>query len=292
MQQHTVARSRYSVAGVLVAGLLAASAASAQVASIDGSPHDLVDGTGQSVTTTSTLPAGTGICVFCHTPHGADTSASVPLWNKSLPDPASYTQYSSLGTVSLDADELDVGSVSLACLSCHDGTQAMDSVINVPGSGLAGDGTNTPSPSDLGDSVTMSGTPVPNLSTDLQDDHPISIQYAGGGCGSSNVACVQGDLEDSDFTAPSNATLNSQTVWWVDMGTPTAAGATVGTSGSRDKHDMLLYTRDNSGNGGDAAEPFVECGSCHDPHSASTQPVNFLRVDNDNSQLCLGCHVK
>ena len=24
------------------------------------------------------------ICVFCHTPHGADTSAPAPLWNKRL----------------------------------------------------------------------------------------------------------------------------------------------------------------------------------------------------------------
>ena len=30
---------------------------------------------------------------------------------------------------------LSVGSVSLACLSCHDGAQAMDNLINAPGSG-------------------------------------------------------------------------------------------------------------------------------------------------------------
>ena len=34
----------------------------------------------------------------------------------------------------------------------------------------------------------------------------------------------------------------------------------------------------------------VECVSCHDPHA----PENgrFLRVTNDNSELCLSCHIK
>lgn len=34
----------------------------------------------------------------------------------------------------------------------------------------------------------------------------------------------------------------------------------------------------------------VECGSCHDPHEASNG--RFLRVDNQGSKLCLGCHDK
>ena len=42
------------------------------------------------------------VCVYCHTPHGADTSAVVPLWNRTLPSPASFTTYDSLGTSTLD----------------------------------------------------------------------------------------------------------------------------------------------------------------------------------------------
>ena len=52
----------------------------------------------------------------------------------------------------------------------------MDNVINAPGS----DGyvaTGNP----IGTLGKMTGTPVPMLGTDLRDDHPISIQYGGGG---------------------------------------------------------------------------------------------------------------
>lgn len=76
------------------------------------------------------------ICVFCHTPHGSDTSAAVPLWNKNLPAGNSYTVYNSVSssaTSTIDGTiAANVGSVSLACLSCHDGTQAMDNALNRP----------------------------------------------------------------------------------------------------------------------------------------------------------------
>ena len=88
--------------------LLASIAANAQIV---GSAHDL------SPDTTGTDQ----VCVFCHTPHGAATGASaagVPLWNKTLPNPATYTRYSTLNTATLDGAETEVGSVSLACLSC------------------------------------------------------------------------------------------------------------------------------------------------------------------------------
>jgi predicted CXXCH cytochrome family protein len=49
---------------------------------------------------------------------------------------------------------------------------------------------------------------------------------------------------------------------------------------------MILYTRDNAG----SDQPFVECASCHDPHT-DAQPT-FLRIANVNSEVCLACHVK
>ena len=65
-------------------------------------------------------------CGICHTPHGADTAAPVPLWNKVLnSNPGNYTRYSTLATPTFDSLEAPVGSVSLACLSCHDGTVAL-----------------------------------------------------------------------------------------------------------------------------------------------------------------------
>jgi hypothetical protein len=37
------------------------------------------------------------ICVFCHTPHGGDSSAAVPIWNRHL-IPSGFETYDQLGT--------------------------------------------------------------------------------------------------------------------------------------------------------------------------------------------------
>ena len=222
------------------------------------------------------------ICVFCHTPHGADTSAAVPLWNRTLPAPSSFTTYDSLGTSSLDGKTAPVGSVSIACLSCHDGVTSMSAVINAPGSGTTGDAAwtaGTWSGANQTGGVLAAGI-ITNLGKDLKNDHPIGIQYGGGGL---TVTAPTGALKDADFKMPSNSDINGTKVWWVD----TEATA----NGTRQKSDMLLYTRAATAGytGQTEAEPFVECASCHDPHTTNQ---TFLRVSNANSAVCLACHVK
>lgn len=233
------------------------------------------------------------ICVFCHTPHAADTTAPVPLWNKRLTTGATYTTYATLNSSSIDGEILPVGSISLACLSCHDGTQAMDNIINAPGSGgydVTGGGTNglgftwSGTRVDADGKMTNTATSLSMLGNDLSNDHPIGIKYCGGGPTSANptAPCV-----DPDFVAPSSGTVNGNQVFWVD---------TTGGTTSRNKTDMQLYTRlFATGNG-----PSVECGSCHDPHVENgqtntglpTSGQTFLRVSNTNSAVCLACHVK
>jgi predicted CXXCH cytochrome family protein len=262
--------SFFAAAGLLLAGI----SAQAQVV---GSQHDLTTGGNAQGSTGNTDE----VCVFCHTPHGGDVNAPVPLWNKVLGAPGAYTRYSTLATPTFDSAEAPVGSVSLACLSCHDGTQAMDVVLNSPGSGGYNPAGSEIDPIAIG---VMAGTPVPSLGTDLTNDHPISMQYGGGGAtvGDGDGTFV-GTLGDPDFIAPEKATINLQPIWWVD--------SPVGTAGTREKTDMLLYTRADLG----VQEPFVECGSCHDPHNSSTQTptmVAFLRVPNTASQVCTSCHVK
>lgn len=237
--------------------------------------------------------ATTEICVFCHTPHGADTKAQAPLWNRQMNTSASYQTYSSLGTSTLDAKSAPVGSVSLACLSCHDGTQAMNVVINSPGSGTATDGTGvgigtgTGGTGKFGEFTAMSEVSgeMIYLSTDLRNDHPISIQYAG--------ASSFSTAKDIDFASASSSTVNGQTVWYIETG---ANGLTGANATGLDKTDLKLYTRGGSAtaqfNDGitGGAQPFVECASCHDPHVEAT---TFLRLgNNNNSRVCLTCHTK
>ena len=92
----------------------------------------------------------TRVCVFCHTPHGANTEVSAPLWNRALSG-ATYTPYTSS---SIDAQDIAAtpGGSSKLCLSCHDGTLAIGTVnvlggqqnVTIPMTGTAPDGSMPP----------------------------------------------------------------------------------------------------------------------------------------------------
>ena len=72
----TIAISSYAIAACM---LLAGGSA---IAAVANTPHNL--GSTSTAGQTNSYSGTAAICVFCHTPHGADTSASVPLWNKTL----------------------------------------------------------------------------------------------------------------------------------------------------------------------------------------------------------------
>ncbi len=296
-------RFRAASAGALAALLLAISGTAS--AGIADTKHNLGSGAGPAGRNQASNTAE--ICVFCHTPHGGSTDAPVPLWNKRLGvngAPAgggSYTTYDTLQTPSLDGTVAQVGSVSMACLSCHDGTQAMDNVINAPGSGgvvaNGGDGTNN---GNDGRGFTWSGTRVTaagvmqnadgfiaNLGTDLTNDHPIGIQYCGGGISASSLTAATA-CADKDFRNVNTQVINGNQIFWVETGT---------ADNAKTRTDLPLYQR----SGADAGlGPLVECASCHDPHVSTGQAgpngltagETFLRISNASSAVCTACHVK
>ena len=299
-QLRPLGRAAGGLLSVLTALLLTyGGTASAQTTGIAATKHNLGSGAGPAGRNQTSSTAE--ICVFCHTPHGADTAAPAPLWNKRLGAagvPAgggTYTTYDTLATPSLDGTVAAVGSISMACLSCHDGTQAMDNIINAPGSGgydATGGGNIglaynwTGSPRANADGVMQNGGGfIANLGTDLSNDHPIGIQYCGGGL-SGSATTVSGTCVDGDFRAPSTQVINANQVFWVDTG---GAG--------KQRTDLPLYTRSTGGLG-----PMVECASCHDPHVSSGQAgpattgqvagETFLRISNASSAVCTACHVK
>jgi hypothetical protein len=289
-----------SVATAVVMGVaLIAGSASAGIAN---TKHNLGS---SGPATNNNIVAETGeICVFCHTPHGGDTGAAVPLWNKVL-STATYQTYDQLGTSTLDGGITTIGSVSLACLTCHDGTQALDNILNAPGSGgydstgggVGGKLWTWSTGGDLGAALTVDTTgtflagQIVNLGTDLRDDHPVSVQYGGGGV---SATTPTGATVDADFVAPLQ--IGADDRWYVDNAT--MAGSLGSTLGSFDKWDFKLYTRLDAALA-NVNEPFVECGSCHDPHMETT---TFLRIDgtinpdgtesNSGSRVCLACHIK
>jgi len=259
---------------------------SVAAAGIADTPHNL-SSTG-AIVGQNKFDGTAQICVFCHTPHAADTTAAAPLWNKAIPLANTYTTYDALNTSSLDGEILAVGSVSAACLSCHDGTQAMDNMVNAPGSGSVALAGTWSGANQTGGKITGAFS---NLGADLRNDHPIGIEYCGGGLTGSG-ATASGTCADSDFVGVTAAggkvvstkIINTKQVFWVDT--------TVGTAGTREKTDLALYTRDFAGAAG---TPSVECASCHDPHVSKTDvvaDVNFMRVTTAGSAICLACHVK
>ena len=282
------------IGAAVIAAVFSGSAMAAS--GITNTKHNLTStGTGPNKQSTTDQ-----ICVFCHTPHGSDTSSPVPLWNKKLNvTGAVYTTYDQLNTSTLNGAVLSVGSVSLACLSCHDGTQAMDNIINAPGSGgfnATGGGATGIGMTWNSGSKTLAPGPIPMLGTDLRDDHPIGIEYCGGGL-TGTAAAVNGNCANGDFIAAASTTtsdgrsaqvktasINNNQVFWVDVDGVTGRG----------KGALQLYTRDFSSKGGSTAGPSVECGSCHDPHveSKGTDNIMFMRVTTSGSRICLSCHVK
>lgn len=254
-------------------------------AAIVDSKHDLGSATlsgGNKVAQTDET------CVFCHTPHAASTT-TLPLWNKQL-TAAPATVYSS---TTIDGTTNFTGSTSMACLSCHDGTQAMDNIVNASGSGVydaTGGGatglsyTWTSPASTANADGTLVATALANLSTNLGDDHPVAIQYGGGGI---TAAATTAPTNDPDFGQVgvvragqpllSTALVGGVQKWWFEDGV---------TAGMQ-SDEVRLYTRSITAG---VDEPFVECASCHDPHKGEN--ATFLRVANTSSAVCTACHSK
>jgi len=117
------------------------------------------------------------ICITCHTPHNANTTANTPLWNHVVTS-ATFTPYDN-PTLDADVSAGPSGSSKL-CLSCHDGTVALDNF------GGTTDGTNF-----------ISGNAL--LGSDLSNDHPVSFTY--------DAALVTADGALNDPTAAPIADL-------------------------------------------------------------------------------------
>ena len=278
------------------------------------------------------------VCVYCHTPHGASTVLDVPLWNRTTRT-TTYQTYNKLNdngqrsagwSFSVDPGAaMQPGAQSLSCLSCHDGQTAIDSIINMPGSGryLASQQT-TQNLAFLNswDNATSGAASAPGAmdtvghmgmnSKDKGFGNPPPVGYAvGNGTGSDGIGCLSchsGEGSGAAAGASHDMRLNyigtdlrndhpigvrfpAANGAGTDWKTPSAAGtisffeSTTGSVGL-DKTDIRLYQT--------GLEARVECASCHDPHGVPSAGVGsdflpmFLRVDNKGSSVCFSCHTK
>ena len=247
------------LAGIAVLAVAAPGYAQA-TAVIAGGPHDLSNGS--ALRNSNTVIDGQ-TCVFCHVSHGGVNS--IPLWNRGPVSGAGYQLYTST-TSSATATVTGVTTgVSGACMSCHDGSIAVDVLLNVNGTqrsagwvtftrattakatyGTSGAGVNN---------VMVSGPPT--LGADLRNDHPVAITY-----------------ETARTSTPGE---------FVTQTLLSGNRIVVGTTSP-----LPLFAP--PGSAGTTANATVECASCHNAHSNVLG--NFLRKANTGSAMCLTCHIK
>jgi hypothetical protein len=210
------------------------------------------------------------ICVFCHTPHGGTLDG--PLWNRGIPDSA-WQHYNS-ATLSTHLKGADASRapnpVSMLCLSCHDGSLAVNHVINEPNNregAILGPGNAT----DVFIQDMFGMTPASRIGGDaagdtaatgvFTDDHPFSFSYD--------------DVMNSPEYDAGNAKEN-----------------TLKSVGAAEILGVRFFAGPTGTNN-------VECSSCHDPHvnydelrGGNKAYAPFLITPNTGSALCLACHTK
>ena len=206
------------------------------------------------------------VCVFCHTPHNAETSSNgvaSPLWNHA-PSTVSLAPYAwalpANQAIPFNADPL-VGPSRL-CMGCHDGITAVDS------HGGAGSFSSGSHP------LTTAGYTISSLKT----IHPIGFLY------SDAMAARPGRLVDPSVT---NFLASSP------FGAASAGSKTYTRVGYNQGSVLIANT---------LYAGYVTCATCHDVHNTSNainQPdpntgiaVNdFVRAPEQGSALCLSCHL-
>ncbi|MBI5970856.1 MAG: hypothetical protein HY884_06850 [Deltaproteobacteria bacterium] len=166
-------------AALLIAALFFAAQGGHALAEVSATKHNLGSFSPYTVRTEggADMKGGTTeICIFCHTPHNSNPSQ--PMWNQTIPASV-YNPYASSTLVSTMTPNPPLGQPtgsSKLCLSCHDGTIAMGSLLNMPGAALTS-GVFTVT----GAGVTagkFASTSASYLGTELGDDHPISFSYS------------------------------------------------------------------------------------------------------------------
>ena len=226
----------------------------------------------------------TEICIFCHAMH--NTTPSTPLWNRSLPS-NSYQIYSST-TMKAVAGQ-PVGS-SLLCLSCHDGTIALGSVLN------------RASIITFATGLTMPVGPT-NLTTDLRNDHPISFVY------DANLATADPNVKNPS-TLPSKIKLENGLLQCMSCHSPHSSTFPALLVQSNQFSALCLSCHQDPNWAGSihntstktwngvAPNPWPytgyttvnqnACENCHNPHNAGSNARLLQTLTEEDN--CLNCH--
>ena len=143
------------------------------------------------------------ICVFCHHPHNSIKQNTngvgdySPLWNHTM-SAATFTTYDNgmIGKISDSSNTLNAvqggpGGVSLLCLSCHDGTVAINAYSLTDGK---------PNPG-ANDSALGAGTRATiGDGGDMSNHHPIGFNYADVAAADTEIARIEKPMTGGGVT--------------------------------------------------------------------------------------------
>ncbi len=236
---------------------LVTGAAAAQPASIVASPHNLSAGGPGPIRATMESE----VCIFCHAPHNA--SPARPLWNR-FDTRESYTIYMSRA---LDALPGQPTGASKLCLSCHDGTIAMGSVIS------------RESPIQITGGITTLPPGASHIGTDLRDDHPISFRF-------DSALTAKDHKLHSPASLPPELRLDANS----ELQCTTCHDAHNNSLGGflvrRNESSQLCVTCHTVGS--TTVSGHQQCAACHQPHSSPSGP--YLLKRQTITDTCVACH--
>lgn len=164
---------RKIVMAMAAIAVMGAATYAAAATGIKGSKHDLsfaAPGANQT----------DQVCVFCHTPH--NSVKPVPLWNRNndlATAAGTFKLYTSSQTFNMKPNPSRNGftadSISLFCMSCHDGSALGGTMVGAEPTGVANDALI---PNYGGAPTAASGiTGVMNFGSDLTKSHPVNFVY-------------------------------------------------------------------------------------------------------------------
>jgi predicted CXXCH cytochrome family protein len=218
-------RSHLKSAGLTLAFLvLTLGTTVALAAGIAGTKHDFQGASWN--TGYMDFPDGGHRCRPCHAPHRS--MSTTLLWNHTQ-STATYTLYASS---TLKAGLAQPGAASKLCLSCHDGTIALDSYGGK--SRIWGNNGGTNNPVAIGTAGNLGGAAIGGTSANLSNDHPIGFVY------------------DAALTAAKAGMVTPSSTTLVSTGVPLYEGQ-LECSSCHDVHNGAGFARllrvDNSGSG-------------------------------------------
>ncbi|GFO53095.1 cytochrome c [Geomonas sp. Red276] len=276
---------------------------------VNGSLHDM------TVVVGTNADAMGRVCVFCHTPHHAQSTktastttgstAIYPLWNHDIPSDAGYTPYAWATPMNTKDDQGNSFTItdplagpSRLCMSCHDGAIAIDQ---------HGDAMASAPTTFIGNVNTGLGLGRGQLGKDLTQTHPIGFDYVA--IAAWRNAHANNGFDNADGTKSTEIVTAEHTYATQVATNGTVQGVyntvTRAPAGNKTIGDNLYNSK------------IMTCATCHEVHNkenatqdpftdggtktlslagtktfAMTAPNYFLYAKQTASLICLSCHVK